>query len=911
MKIRFYLALAAAALVMTNCSQDEELVQVKQPTKGFTATIEGASRSNATEAGVFTWTTGDKISVWNGSTFDVYANSTDDVNTFNPQGNADIADAADYAIYPAGTHSIAQNGAVTINLPASYAHGSTNAPMLANITDGSTTLAFKHLGGLMRFVVNNVPVGASSFVFTTTNNILTGSYNVIDGQIYQNGEGVVSNTNNNVTITFTELTAEAESMVFFVPLPVGTYGNYTVAIKGTNVDLSHPSTGITNTIGRCTMLLMPEFTCTPNGLEKAPTAVIPVTGEDVDLSGIQSITIGTGTQSDELGIDYTPSEGNATLNIKDDSNETESQDSKGKIKINPQGSEAIESLNLNTPSLTAELGTGKYGKVEALTAKQTLIIGDGATVDNLVVKGGNARVQGTVSSISRAEGNTDEVTYVIYEEGALIPETLEENIVAVSAAEYDLIVAIANGGTVTLESDVTLHKALTISNDVTLNLNGKTLTGNVDGYLFESSGNLTISGGDIVNTGGAVKTTDGTLTMTDCNVTVTGNKRRNAVYIQNITNAVITGGCYKATGTLAEGEATDWYGIGIVDGTVTLNTTVEGTFNGGVTLAPDGTRPNVTITGGSYSGQMYHGLNMNGGDLTLNGEMEFDGKGGDIRVYTLTGTINGKSFGEYGNQTYTLSELIAIIGSTTEETTVATPESLVAAVATGGKVKLGMNMTLNEALNISNDVILNLNGKTLTGNVDGYLFESSGNLTISGGDIVNTGGAVKTTDGTLTMTDCNVTVTGNKRRNAVYIQNITNAVITGGCYKATGTLAEGEATDWYGIGIVDGTVTLNTTVEGTFNGGVTLAPDGTRPNVTITGGSYSGQMYHGLNMNGGDLILTEDAEMEFNGNGGDIRIYTKTGTVNDVVFGFTLEGKKSYTLEELMAVIAEKKASAE
>lgn len=78
-------------------------------------------------------------------------------------------------------------------------------------------------------------------------------------------------------------------------------------------------------------------------------------------------------------------------------------------------------------------------------------------------------------------------------------------------------------------------------------------------------------------------------------------------------------------------------------------------------MAPAGTRPNVTITGGSYSGQMYHRLNMNGGDLTLNGEMEFDGKGGDIRVYTLTGTINEESFGDMGNKTYTLSELMAVI----------------------------------------------------------------------------------------------------------------------------------------------------------------------------------------------------------------------------------------------------------
>ena len=456
MKIRFYLALAAAALVMTNCSQDEELVQVKQPTKGFTATIEGASRSNATETGAFSWTFGDAISVWNGSTFDKYANSegNESTFTFTPNTDEEAGIPTDYAIYPAGMHSISGQ-TVTIDLPATYAHGSTNAPMLATITDGSTTLAFKHLGGLMRFVVKNVPEGASSFVFTTTNNILTGTYNVIDEQIYQN-EGVVNNINNNVTITFTELTAEAESMVFFVPLPVGTYGEYTVEIKGDNLQnqYTNTSTGVSNTIGRCTMLLMPEFTCTDQGLEKASVAEIPVTGEDVNLSGIQNVTIGTdnATANNVLNINYTPSEGNAALNIKDDSNATESQEnSKGKIVINPQGSEAIESLNLNTPSLTAELGAGTYGTVEALTAQQTLIIGEGVTIKKLVLKGGNVELKGKVENIECEVATT-----------------------------------------ITLESNITLVNAMTFSRgDATINLNGYDITApNTDVFIVE--GTLTI-----------------------------------------------------------------------------------------------------------------------------------------------------------------------------------------------------------------------------------------------------------------------------------------------------------------------------------------------------------------------------------------------------------------------------------
>lgn len=500
MKIRFYLALAAAALVMTNCSQDEELVQVKQNTKGFTATIEGASRSDVTEQGTFSWTAGDAISVYTeAGTFDTYANSEADVNTFvfAPIDEENAGTPTGYAIYPAGDGHKIDGETVTINLPENYDYGSTNAPMLATITEGSSTLAFNHLGGLMRFVVKGVPGGASSFVFTTTNDILTGNYSVIDGQIYKDGENEV-NDNNSVTINFTKLTTATE-MVFFVPLPVGTYGNYTVAIKGTGVDLFHSSTGVTNTIGRRTMLLMPEFSVENGELKKGAGNVIPVTQKKAaNLSGIQNVTIGTdnATEEDVLDINYTPSEGNAVLNITDDSGKTESQEtSKGKIKINPQGSEAIESLNLNTPSLTAELGAGKYGTVEALTAKQTLIIGEGVTITKLILNGGALQVA----------------------EGATIGEIIVKD-------EAGLNSAVA-AGKATLGADIDLSSTLWIGSDCEIDLNGhyikcangttikvksgKTLTigGDEEGSLVEST--LT-NGAAISNLAGTLKIKSGT-----------------------------------------------------------------------------------------------------------------------------------------------------------------------------------------------------------------------------------------------------------------------------------------------------------------------------------------------------------------------------------------------------------------
>ena len=465
MKIRFYLALAAAALVMTNCSKDEEMQQTVNAPKSFTATIEGASRSAVDETtGGFSWTYGDKISVWNGTSFDVYANSEADVNTFVAEGNA--GDATGYAIYPSGGHNISDN-TVTVNLPATYSYGSTNAPMLAEVSGSS--LAFKHLAGVMRFQVNSVPVGASSFVFTMTDTPVTGDYTVTDGQI--NASTATVSSDNTVTITFDAL-ATAQNMTFYVPLPVGTYGAYKVEIKGENIDLSHESTSVTNTIGRRTLLLMPVYTCESNSLKKGEGNTIDVTAQDTSVSGNQSLTINVPDNTEAtatLVLNYTPQEGNATLSLSDNSTETEPQTSVATVKVQPADNNvAVETLNINTPTLTVELGAGQYGTVEALTATETLVIGEGVTIETLVLNGGSLQVN----------------------EAATIGEIVVKD-------EAGLKTAIAAGGKVVLGADVDLAAGLWIGSDCEIDLNGYYIKRTTGGAIYVKTGkSLTIGGKD-------------------------------------------------------------------------------------------------------------------------------------------------------------------------------------------------------------------------------------------------------------------------------------------------------------------------------------------------------------------------------------------------------------------------------
>ena len=198
MKLKSLLAMAMVALVMTNCNQDEyqEEILLGGITE-FTADVEGQSqsRSTMTDGGKFSWATGDQISVWNGSGFVTFTCTNG--NTFSGNGTT----PSKYAVYPAGNHTISGNN-VTVSLPSSYGNQNsdyvknTNAIMLASVQQGNNHLTFKHLGGLMRLNIKNVPSGANQFVFTSSDKDITGDFSIEEDIISAKSKS----NNNQVTI---------------------------------------------------------------------------------------------------------------------------------------------------------------------------------------------------------------------------------------------------------------------------------------------------------------------------------------------------------------------------------------------------------------------------------------------------------------------------------------------------------------------------------------------------------------------------------------------------------------------------------------------------------------------------------------------------------------------------------------
>ena len=575
MKLRFNMALIAVALLMSNCSQEETLNQVKGSTNTLTATIESTSRSAVTDKGVFSWSAGDKISVYNGLAFTEFAYSGNG-NSFT----GETITPTGVAVYPAGNHKY-EGTKTTVNLPSSYNFGSTNAPMVAEIN--SSSLTFKHVGGLMRFIVEGMPSGANKFTFTANSGI-TGDFEVNEGTIVAKESG-----DKTVTINFTEEQYDAESMTFYIPLPTGSYAGYTVSI-GDETNMSNvTATEIVNKIDRATLLLMPTFTYdVEKGLQKKSSKSVAVEAGEQTLAvnGSQDLEIEVPASMEEgveavLNLNYTPSDETSTLTLSENGDETESQDeSVATINVSVPDESTVAQLNVNAPSMTVELTvkdgeTATYNVVTALTAQNTLMIGKGVSVADLKIKGGHVRLGGSITgTITREDGNGDSVTYIILEEGAKLPEnfTVPENVKVVNAAEYELIAKFRLGGTqtITLDKDIELAHPLTLKDEsanITVDLGTFSLTnktaydydncGATECYVFEvQAGTLNIKGttGSVNAIGGSdydmavFANNNGKVTISGGKFTNLGKENNGCDLVYARDNAVITisGGEFEA-----------------------------------------------------------------------------------------------------------------------------------------------------------------------------------------------------------------------------------------------------------------------------------------------------------------------------------------------------------------------------
>lgn len=195
-------------------------------------------------SGACAWTSGDAIAVRIYGTapaenkYDIpVVDAAGRTVNVNLEGDQDIRW---YSVYPASARVDEKYGnpELQVKYASSYAlpSGLSNEqlklwsplPMVAQNTAGSTSLAFFHVGGVLRLKLENVPASATSCTVTLQGmEHVTGTYKVSDPGTSTAATSLVSGAGEGNAVAFTNLPASQTTLWLSVPLPTGDYASLT------------------------------------------------------------------------------------------------------------------------------------------------------------------------------------------------------------------------------------------------------------------------------------------------------------------------------------------------------------------------------------------------------------------------------------------------------------------------------------------------------------------------------------------------------------------------------------------------------------------------------------------------------------------------------------------------------------
>ena len=267
MKIRHlaFLLIAATACEVSNLTETSS-----SEVSLFAELGESSSKAQVID-GNFTWTKGDKISVWttadNFQTLTLTEGANSAKAKFEGVLVGDNVRMSDYAIYPAGRHSLSGD-VLTVYLPSSYDLtknlSSVSMPMFACLRDG--TAFFTQMGGIMSFTLNYVPAEATHIVLKALDKTITGAFTADVAMTVPVLNATELSDANWIDLQIPSASSERDIKVAF-PLPVGVYTGLRIeALDDDNQVLSFAETSKTNTVNRKSIVNMPAIDMSPKEL---------------------------------------------------------------------------------------------------------------------------------------------------------------------------------------------------------------------------------------------------------------------------------------------------------------------------------------------------------------------------------------------------------------------------------------------------------------------------------------------------------------------------------------------------------------------------------------------------------------------------------------------------------------------
>jgi len=267
MKKTGYFILALLAFV---ACQTKDYTPVEDGPEGgvykIVAKFSDETRVSVTDGGKASWQSGDKIALYDGSSFVTF-------NLTDPATGEFSGPAGSYtglAVYPADgvyTWSVDADNLI-LDLPAAYTYapGQTSAPMIAKAGTGETTFYFTAVSGLFKFPFSHVPDGVNAFRFVTGKKV-NGSFNLgvpAPGTTVCELADAAGDDEKTITVTIPD-GQRADDMVFYIPVPVTgaekKYEGFTVSLLADATPYVEVTSAKTWELGRHQMQRLKNTDC--------------------------------------------------------------------------------------------------------------------------------------------------------------------------------------------------------------------------------------------------------------------------------------------------------------------------------------------------------------------------------------------------------------------------------------------------------------------------------------------------------------------------------------------------------------------------------------------------------------------------------------------------------------------------
>lgn len=225
-------------LMFAACQEKEELNHVAKGSVSLKASIENSdARTTVDEEGHVSWVVADAIGVFGGETQNAMFQSLSSGSSVLFVGEmSSQQDVPALAYYPYDEHATLDGNTLHFTLPSEYAYtGESKAPMLG-IKQADGDFIFKHLCGLLKITVKNMPENAKRLFVVSEGTEEKEAPAIAGGVVVSDvsAEGATLSLEekggHEVSIDL-ENTSAQETYTFYIPVPVGEYPRLSVKLE--------------------------------------------------------------------------------------------------------------------------------------------------------------------------------------------------------------------------------------------------------------------------------------------------------------------------------------------------------------------------------------------------------------------------------------------------------------------------------------------------------------------------------------------------------------------------------------------------------------------------------------------------------------------------------------------------------